>query len=137
MNFRRHRQEQLEISITPMIDVVFLLLIFFMVTTTFDRESKLKINLPEAGREQQKVANAIEVTVDADGNYYVNQYKTVNRNLETLKKAISKAVGDKKHPSLIINADAKARHESVVRVLDGAQQLRISRISFATKVPFK
>lgn len=135
MNFQRQSRENLEISITPMIDVVFLLLIFFMVTTTFDRESRLKIRLPEAAGEQQKADDALDIAIDADGNYFVNQFQVVSRELATLKKAIANAAGDGQRPPVVINADSNAQHQYVIRVLDAAQQLGFVHITYATKTP--
>ncbi len=133
MNFRRQRKDNLEISLTPMIDVVFLLLIFFMVTTTFNRENQLEINLPQASGKQSQADDVLEVTIDPTGNYYVNQHQVVNRKLETLKKAISNAAGDRKKPPLLISSDASAQHRFVIRALDAAQQLGFVKISFATQ----
>jgi biopolymer transport protein ExbD len=133
MNFRRRRSENLEISITPMIDVVFLLLIFFMVTTTFSRETELQIQLPEAQGQDAAEKNIIEITVDAEGNYYVDRHQVVNRTLEMLKKAIFEAAKTKEKPTLLIAADANARHQSVISVLDAAKQLELLHITFATK----
>ena len=133
MNFRRQRKDNLEISLTPMIDVVFLLLIFFMVTTTFNRENQLEVNLPQASGEQLQAEDVLEVTIDPTGNYYVNQHQVVNRKLETLKKAISNAAGDRKKPPLLISSDASAQHRFVIRALDAAQQLGFVKISFATQ----
>lgn len=133
MNFRRQRREELEISLTPMIDVVFLLLIFFMVTTTFNRETELQIQLPEAAGQEPIERNIIEISIDAEGTYYVNQHQVVNRTMEMLKKAIQDAAKDSTKPTLVIAADANATHQSVIRVLDAAKQLQFMRITFATK----
>ena len=133
MNFRRQRKDNLEISLTPMIDVVFLLLIFFMVTTTFNRENQLEVNLPQASGKQSQADDVLEVAIDPTGNYYVNQHQVVNRKLETLKKAILNAAGDRKKPPLLISSDASAQHRFVIRALDAAQQLGFVHISFATQ----
>lgn len=133
MNFRRHRKENLEIGLTPMIDVVFLLLIFFMVTTTFNRENELKIELPEAAGEQKKEQLVVEVTIDAEGVYYVNQKQLINRRISTLKKAILSAAGPGKKPPLLISADAKAQHQYVITALDVARRLGFVHLTFATK----
>ncbi len=133
MNFRRQRREKLEISITPMIDVVFLLLIFFMVTTTFNRHTELKIQLPEAEGQEQQRKEIIEIGIDAKGQYYVNQHQVVNQKLETLKKAILKAAGASKKLPLVIAADANTPHQYVISVLDVAKQLEFVHITFATE----
>lgn len=133
MNFRRQRRENLEISITPMIDVVFLLLIFFMVTTTFNRETELQIQLPEATGEEPVEKNIIEITVNAEGVYFVNQYQVVSQSMEMLKKSILEAAKDSVKPTLVIAADANATHQAVISVLDAAKQLNFVHITFATK----
>lgn len=116
-----------------MIDVVFLLLIFFMVTTTFDRENELQIELPKAAGQEKKQKEVVEVTINAKGEYYVNQHQVINRKLATLKKAILNAAGDGKKPPLLISADAKAQHQFVISAMDAAQQLGFVHITFATK----
>ncbi len=133
MNFRRQRREKLEISITPMIDIVFLLLIFFMVTTTFNRQTELQIQLPEAEGQEQKRKDVIEIAIDAKGQYYVNQHQVVNQKLETLKKAILQAAGNTKKLPLVIAADENTPHQYVISVLDVAKQLQFIHITFATE----
>ena len=133
MNFRKQRRENLEISLTPMIDVVFLLLIFFMVTTTFNRETELQIELPEAKGQEAKEKNVIEIGVDSKGVYFVNQHQVVNQTLDMLKKAILEAAEKHQNPTLVIAADANATHQSVIQVLDAAKQLDLVHITFATK----
>ena len=117
MNFRPDRKEDnVEINLTPLIDVVFLLLIFFMVSTTFDRHAKLKVQLPEASAKmEQKQEEPIVLSIDANGKYYINDRQVVNTQLDTLKKALRKSVGDKKDVALVLRADAKTPHQSVVR----------------------
>ena len=90
MNFRLKKRNKLDITLTPMIDVVFLLLIFFMVTTTFTQETQIKIKLPEAeGEARDEKTKIIALTIDADGVYYVNNHQVINQKLATLKKAVS------------------------------------------------
>ncbi|MCI0654117.1 MAG: biopolymer transporter ExbD [Methylococcaceae bacterium] len=133
MNFKRQQRENLEINMIPMVDVVLCLLIFFMVTTTFSRVTELQIQLPEAKGQQLVEKNAIEINVDAEGNYFVNQHRVVDRNIEMLKKAILDASRDRNKPTLLIGADANASHQSVIRVLDAAKQANFVHITFATK----
>ena len=135
MNFRRHKKDKLELSMTPMIDVVFLLLIFFMVTTTFNRETKLKIQLPEAQAEQTPTDKRLEITIDAQGIYFVNSRQLVNQRLETLKRALADATGESRDKPLVISADAKTPHQAVISVLDVASQLSLTNITFAAKAP--
>lgn len=134
MNFRPDRKEDnVEINLTPLIDVVFLLLIFFMVSTTFDRHAKLKVQLPEASAKmEQKQEDPIVLSIDANGKYYINDRQVVNTQLDTLKKALLKSVGDKKDVALVLRADAKTPHQSVVRAMDAASQLGLTRLSIAT-----
>ena len=135
MNFRPHRRERLEINITAMIDVVFLLLIFFMVTTTFSRETELKIVLPDAQGTPKTAEAHLEITIDPEGNYYINRHEVSNRDLDTLKRALRQAAGVDKKPPLVISADAKTPHQAVIRAMDAASQLGFVHITFATKAP--
>ncbi len=135
MNFRpKNDNDDVDLNLTPLIDVVFLLLIFFMVSTTFIKESELKIDLPEASAtatpEEKK---AIKISIDAKGRYFVNEIPLVNTQIETLEKAIKKAAGDNPDPTIIINADAETTHQSVINVLDTARRLNYLRITFATE----
>lgn len=133
MNFRRQHRERIDLSLTPMIDVVFLLLIFFMVTTTFDREAALKIELPEAKGEQAEESKHLEVVVDSQGHYYIDRHELVNTRIETLKKAMSEALEKGAKPVVVISADKQSPHQSVIRVLDAARQLGLNHVSFATQ----
>lgn len=134
MNLRSRRTDDLDINLTPLIDVVFLLLIFFMVSTSFIKESQIKLNLPQASsNEVPEEVNTITVTIDARGQFFVNDKALINNQEATLIKAIKQAVGDHKNPMIVINADAKTTHQSVVTVLDVAKQLNYLRITFATE----
>jgi len=134
MKFQRHLKAEVSIDLTPLIDVVFLLLIFFMVTTTFTRESNLLINLPEAsGSEAEEVNLRIEVLVARDGTYTVNGRNLQGNTLAALKQAIEAiAAGDSTIP-VTITADADSTHQSVVTAMDAVAQLGISRLSIATR----
>lgn len=135
MNFRpdRRRDDGVEVNLTSLIDVVFLLLIFFMVTTSFDRYAYLKVQLPEASNKAQQHANApLVISVDAKGRYYVDQRQVVNTSLETLKEAIQQTIGNRKDVTVLLRADANSTHQSVVRAMDAASQLGLDRISIAT-----
>jgi biopolymer transport protein ExbD len=135
MNLRPERSdERVDINLTPLIDVVFLLLIFFMVSTTFDRHARLKVELPEASakKEQKQVDEPLVVSIDAEGNYFINDRQVVNTSLETLKTALRKSVADRKDVALVLRADAKTPHQSVVRAMDAASQLGLTRLSIAT-----
>jgi len=138
MNLRPdHKEESVEVNLTPLIDVVFLLLIFFMVTTTFDRHARLKVSLPESSsKATQQQAEPLVLSIDAKGNYFLNDRQLVNRKLDTLKQALQKTIGldkkDYKDVALVLRADANTPHQSVVRAMDAASQLGLSRLSIAT-----
>jgi len=138
MNLRPgHKEESVEVNLTPLIDVVFLLLIFFMVTTTFDRHARLKVSLPESStRATQQQAEPLVLSIDAKGNYFLNDRQLVNRQLDTLKQALQKVIGpgkkDYKDVALVLRADANTPHQSVVRAMDAASQLGLTRLSIAT-----
>ena len=134
MKFKRQHKEELNLNLTPLIDIVFLLLIFFMVTTTFTKENHLAIQLPEAeGEVVDAPDKMVEVIIDKDGQYSVNGQRLISPKLLTLKQAIEKvSQGDRGLP-FIITADAVTPHESVVRAMDAAGQLGFSRLSITSK----
>jgi biopolymer transport protein ExbD len=136
MNFRSKPQKSPEVDITPLIDVVFLLLIFFMVSTTFEHESQILIELPEAtGEELKREKQELDITINIAGTFFVNQREVVNTEIETLKLAISKAVGDQGEIPVIINADARTPHQSVMTAMDAASQLGLTKMTFAAHKP--
>lgn len=133
MNLRPRRSEEPEVNLTPLIDVVFLLLVFFMVSTTFVREADLEILLPEASLEgAPQEERELEVIVSADGYYYVNGRELVNNRPATLDRAIRRLVGDERALVVTIRADANASHQSVVTVMDVAGRLGFSQIKIVT-----
>ena len=133
MNLKPNRTDDIDLNLTPLIDVVFLLLIFFMVSTTFDKQSKLKIQLPEAkASATAQQPESLVLGIDAKGRYFINDRQLVNTQLKTLKLALKKTVGDNKKMPLILRADAKTPHQSVVRAMDAAAQLGLTRLSIAT-----
>lgn len=134
MNLRPQRRDDVELNITPLIDVVFLLLIFFMVSTTFERESQISITLPEASEEYTETkADSIEIAIDAEGRVYINEQSLLNSQPSTIREAMRDALTDMEDPSVIISADAKVTHQLVVRVMDAARQLDLVKITFATQ----
>jgi len=138
MNLRSQRVDDPDVNLTPLIDVVFLLLIFFMVSTTFDKESELSIELPKAdGALLEKNSLQVEVSIDAQGSYAINSERIINTQIDTLKAAIVKVAGDKRDIPMIISADGKASHQSVVAAMDAARQLGFSRLTFATRLSKK
>lgn len=133
MNIRPNRKDDLDVNITPLIDVVFLLLIFFMVSTTFQRESEIEVVLPQATVDAAPTDDFVmQVTIDAEGTYYVNGQRVINTKLETLKKAMQEVAGDRKDPPIILSADAQTPHQAVVTVMDAARQLGFVHLNFAT-----
>ena len=135
MNFQRdHRRDEPEINLIPLIDVLLVILIFLMVTTTYARFSELKINLPTSGAEQTpNKPKQIEVIVDANGNYQINDTLLTQVTPEALANSLKQAAGNDNDPVLVINADAKATHQSVINVMEAARQVGMSRITFATQ----
>ena len=137
MNLRPgHKEENVEVNLTPLIDVVFLLLIFFMVSTTFDRHATLKVSLPESTvKATQQQEEPLVLSIDAKGNYFLNDRQIVNQTLDTLKQALKRTIGDKgmiKETALVLRADANTPHQSVVRAMDAASQLGMTKLSIAT-----
>lgn len=136
MNFRQRKPEELDVNITPLIDVVFLLLIFFMVSTTFDRQSELNIELPEASgeiTESEKVD--IEVFIGSDGKYNINGHEIINTQIESLLRALREAAGDDNDPRVIISADKNTTHQAVMTAMDAARQMGFVHITFAAVKP--
>ena len=133
MNFKPRARETLELNLTPLIDVVFLLLIFFMVSTTFERSSELAIELPTSTAESVNNEEVtIEISVVSQGQFYVNGRQLVNTQLGTVREALRQAAGNDKAVPLVVNADAKAPYQAVVTVMDAARQLGLARLRFPT-----
>ena len=133
MNLQAHPKEEPEVNITSLIDVVLLLLIFFMVTTSFVRETEIRLQLPEAAAEARLASQeSLEITVTADGNYLVDGREIVNRRPDTLRRALVKIAGESREQQIVIRADARVSHQSVVTAMDVAGRLGFVRISIAT-----
>lgn len=138
MNFKRQNREEVAVNLTPLIDIVFLLLIFFMVSTTFTKENHLSIDLPEATAEAANAPiQALEILISASGEYSVNDQSLVNAQLQTLKRALQKMLGERETAPVIITADAKTPHEAVVKAMDAAGQLGLVNLSITTRQPAK
>lgn len=134
MKFKRTLREELSINITPLIDVVFLLLIFFMLTTTFSRETRLLINLPEANADiAENQSPQIEITVAREGGYTINGRALINSRLETLMRGLELESGGDLNVPIILIADAEATHQSVVTAMDAISQSGFTRMSIATQ----
>lgn len=133
MKFKREPREELELNLTPLIDVVFLLLIFFMVSTTFQKESEISLQLPRASdSETQTPEERIEIVINAAGRYFINDQELVKTDVASLQNALYKVSGGNRDLPLTIRADAQAPHQSVVTAMDAAGQLGMLRMSIAT-----
>jgi len=133
VNLKPDREDKIELNLTPLIDVVFLLLIFFMVSTTFEKQSKLKLQLPDSSAVAEvQDQKSITIGIDAKGHYYINDRQVVNTSLDTLKIALEKITNGKKDMLVILKADAKTPHQSVVTAMDAAGQLGLVKLSIAT-----
>ncbi len=134
MKWQRRQREDPEINMASLVDVVFLLLLFFMVSSTFEHITKISIELPKAkSGEKVQTEQAVEVVIDAQGRFFVNNRRLVNTQPETLKEAIQRAVGERKNPPFIIDADGKTPHQAVVTAMDAARQLGITHMAIATR----
>jgi biopolymer transport protein ExbD len=135
MNFRKSRRnEQLDLNLVPLIDISFMLLIFFMVTTTFREESQIQISLPKATNEPvEMVGQPLEILIDKEGHYYVDRTQVINTQLDTLKRALRKAMEGRDNPPVIVSADAMSPHQSVVTAMDAARQVGLIHLSIATR----
>lgn len=135
MNFRRGRaREELEINLIPLIDVLLVILIFLMLTTTYSRFTELQVNLPAANAEKLKDRPAeVVVAVASDGRYSINRRLVDGRSVELLAGELIAAAAGRPDTVVIISADATAAHQSVINVLDAARRAGLQRITFATQ----
>ena len=135
MQLRSASPEDPEISLTSLIDVVFLLLIFFMVSTTFERQAVLKVDLPEAENVTvpQDQPNSFELVIDQNGQYYLNDRQLVDGKPATLRAAFNEAAGEDRDIPVILRADAETPHHFVVTAMDVTAQLGFTRLSIATE----
>lgn len=138
MNFRRGtRSEEPEINLIPFIDVLLVIVIFLMLTTTFSKVSGLEINLPTAESEGgETVPNEIAVAVTAAGDVLVNRQAVGGKGIDAIAAALGKAMpAGGKEPVVVVSADAKTPHQSVVDVMQAAQRAGLAHITFATQTP--
>lgn len=135
MSFQRRRnRDEPEINLIPMIDVLLVILIFLMVTTSYAQYSKLQINLPQAsGEAVTKQDNPVHVAVDASEHYAINNIGVSYTGIESLVTSMQKAAGDQTDPTIVINADSKAPHQSVINVMEAARRAGYGRITFTTQ----
>jgi biopolymer transport protein ExbD len=133
MKFGPRRSVEPEINVTSLIDVILLLVMFFMVSTTFQQDSRLKVLLPESSAQpEQRPVDAVTILVTADGAYRVNDRALVNRSPETLRAALEKVAGNARGQPLTIRADARATHQAVVTAMDIAGRVGFAQVNIAT-----
>lgn len=134
MKFRNRWKEDPDINLVPFIDVLLVIVIFLMVTTTYSKYAELQINLPTADAEKQvERPNEINVTVDAAGQYTIDRAAVAFGGVGSLSDALRRAGGDRKDPVVVVNADAKATHQSVVHVMEAARMAGYTHVTFATQ----
>lgn len=133
MNFPRPQSEEIAINLTPLIDVVFLLLIFFMVSTTFTKETQLKVDLPQATTDQVAQIEMLEIIIKADGSFAINDKTLVNAQPKTLRAALLKESDGELATPLKISADASTPHQAVITAMDVAANLGFSQLSLTTR----
>ncbi|MFY0664019.1 MAG: biopolymer transporter ExbD [Natronospirillum sp.] len=135
MNFRRAREEEISVNLTPLIDVVFLLLIFFMVTTTFTRETQLEVELPQVQTENVLGNDErIDVVIDAQGGIEINNQLLINTQFDTLKRALETVIQPGNVQVVVITTDKQTPAQSLMHVMDAVGQLGHSRIAFAAQL---
>jgi biopolymer transport protein ExbD len=137
VNFQRGKaREPLEINLVPMIDVMLVILIFLMITTTYSKYTELQINLPSARAERQlERANEVAVLVNAQGQYVVNRNPVPFRSVEQLADELRRAAASLHEPVVVISADANATHQAVIRVMEAARVAGLAQITFTTQSP--
>jgi biopolymer transport protein ExbD len=135
MNFRRGKaREEPEINLVPLIDVMMVILIFLMITTTYSKYTELQINLPTADAEKQlERPNEVAVLVNAQGQYVINKAPVAYSSIDQLAGELRRAASSLKEPVVVISADANATHQSVIRVMEAARSAGLSQITFTTQ----
>jgi biopolymer transport protein ExbD len=134
MNFRTRHREDPEINLIPFIDVLLVILIFVMLTTTYAKFTELKVNLPVANAQSTKPRpKELLVVVTADGRYSVDNKAVEGRSVDLLAAALSASTGANRDTVLVLSADASATHQSVINVMDAARRAGLSQLTFATQ----
>jgi biopolymer transport protein ExbD len=134
MRIRDHRKDdEPEINMIPLIDVVLCLIIFFVITTTFDARSVLKLELPRAdGQPAEAQSKALSILINADGRYFIGDKEALRTDVDSLKRAISDVAGDDRDRGVLLRADGRTPHQAVVTALDALGQLGFRRIAIGT-----
>lgn len=136
MRFRRRRAEEPEINLIPFIDVLLVILIFLMLSTTYSKYAELQITLPTADAERMRERPAeILVSVSADGRYQIDKKPVEGRSVNALAQELQAAAAGKAEPVVIVSADATSAHQAVINVLDAARRAGLVRLTFAAQVP--
>ena len=131
---RRNHDDDIELNFIPLIDVLLVVIIFLMVTTTFAKLSEVKINLPIAEKKQVNEETApIRVEITEDGHYFINNEPLVSTEIESIANVLRELAQDKQDTQVIISADANARHQSIINLMEAARKAMLSKIAFATK----
>lgn len=134
MNFRPGNRDEPELNLIPFIDVLLVVLIFLMLTTTYSKFTELQVNLPVADAEQQRPnPKEVVVAVGSDGRYAINKEVLEGAGVETLTNALARAAQDSREVVVIISADAAATHQSVINVMDAARRAGLVQVTFATQ----
>ena len=134
MRIRDHRaDDEPDINLVPLIDVILILIIFFVVTTTFDSRSMLRLELPRAtGEPAADSATALSVLVNADGRYFIGEQEVLRDDIESLKATLAEVAGNDRDRPVLLRADARTPHQAVVTALDAVGQLGFTHVSIAT-----
>lgn len=133
MKFTSPESDEPEITVIPLIDVILVLLIFFMATATFDQNSRIKVQLPESNSEAKADSTQpLIVQIDADGRYFVNNSEVLNSRIDTLKAALEQLGGDPAKQPVVLRADARTQHQAVVTAMDALAQTGYRNLSIAT-----
>jgi biopolymer transport protein ExbD len=135
MNFRTRTREEPEINLIPLIDVLLMTLIFLLVTTSFSHEARLRLQLPEAAGDAKIESATLRIAIDAHGQYFINEKQLLNASSETLRTVMQQAVGGRRDPVIVIQADRKTPHEAVIRVMEVSRRLGYTHLTFATQAP--
>ena len=134
MNFRPGNRDEPELNLIPFIDILLVILIFLMLTTTYSKFTELQVNLPVADAEQQRPnPKEVVVAVSSDGRYAINKELLEGAGVETLTNALARAAQDSREVVVIISADAAATHQSVINVMDAARRAGLVQVTFATQ----
>ncbi|UXI66748.1 ExbD/TolR family protein [Tahibacter amnicola] len=127
------REDEFEINVIPLIDVMLTLLMFFVLTATFEQRARLKVTLPQASEPVEASQDlSLTIQIDADGRYYIDNNEVLNASVDTLKDALQQVAGDDRSRPVTIRADARTPHQSVVTVMDALGQTGFTRMSIAT-----